>query len=254
MTGRPYVLAEATWNNVRTTPYEVAVLPWGATEPHNFHLPFGTDNYETAEIAKRAAEIAWDRGAKVVVLPGIPYGVNTGQLDLRLTINMNPSTQAMLLDDIVASLSAHRIPKLLILNGHGGNDFKQMIRELQPKYPVFISMINWYSCLDTKPYFDNPGDHAGQLETSVMQELEPDLVLPLADAGSGATKKFSVRGLREGWAWAPRTFSRISEDTGSGNPAGSSREKGAAYLEAVVGRIGGFLVELAALDLAKLYT
>jgi len=253
MTGRPYVLSEATWNNVRSTPCEVAVLPWGATEPHNFHLPFGTDNYETAAFPERAAEIAWDRGAKVVVLPGIPYGVNTGQLDLRLTISMNPGTQAMVLDDIVASLAAHKIPKLVILNGHGVNDFKQMIRELQPKYPVFISMINWYSCLDTKPYFDNPGDHAGQLETSVMQEIQPGLVLPLADAGSGATKKFSVRGLREGWAWAPRTFSRISEDTGSGSPVGSTREKGAKYLEAVVERIGGFLVELAATDLAKLY-
>jgi creatinine amidohydrolase len=253
MTGRPYVLSEATWNNVSKTDYEVAILPWGATEPHNFHLPFATDNYESAAIAERAAKIAWDRGTKVVVLPGIPYGVNTGQLDLRLTINMNPSTQAKLLDDIVASLAAHGIPKLVILNGHGGNDFKQMIRELQPKYPVFISTINWYSCLDTAPYFDNPGDHAGQLETSVMQEIQPGLVLPLAEAGSGATKKFSVRGLREGWAWAPRAFSRISEDTGSGDPAGSSREKGAAYLEAVIERIGGFLVELAGTDLDNLY-
>jgi creatinine amidohydrolase len=77
--------------------------------------------------------------------------------------------------------------------------------------------------------------------------------LPLSEAGSGATKKFSVAGLREGWAWAPRHFSRISEDTGSGEPTGSSRQKGADYLDAVVERIGGYLVELAATDLANLY-
>jgi creatinine amidohydrolase len=253
MAGRPYVLSEATWNNVRETPYEVAVLPWGATEPHNFHLPFGTDNYETAAVAERAAGMAWERGAKVIVLPCVPYGVNTGQLDLRMTINVNPSTQAILLGDIVASLAAHRVPKLVILNGHGGNDFKQMIRELTPKFPVFVSTINWYSCIATAKYFDNPGDHAGQLETSLMIELEPNLVLPLSEAGSGATKKFSVAGLREGWAWAPRHFSRISEDTGSGEPAGSSRQKGADYLDAVVERIGGYLVELAGTDPAKLY-
>ena len=41
--GRPWVLAETTWAAVRETRYEVAVLPWGATEAHNLHLPYGTD-------------------------------------------------------------------------------------------------------------------------------------------------------------------------------------------------------------------
>ena len=69
MAGRPYVLAETTWKQVRETDYQVAILPWGATEAHNYHLPYGTDNYESQAVAIEAARIAWDAGARVVVLP-----------------------------------------------------------------------------------------------------------------------------------------------------------------------------------------
>ena len=44
MPNRPYILSELTWKTVRATRYEVAVLPWGATEAHNLHLPYATDN------------------------------------------------------------------------------------------------------------------------------------------------------------------------------------------------------------------
>ena len=44
MTARPHILAETTWTTVRDAAYEVAVLPWGATEAHNYHRPYGTDS------------------------------------------------------------------------------------------------------------------------------------------------------------------------------------------------------------------
>src|SRR5258708_23886785 len=91
---RPYILDELTWKTVRDTRYDVAVLPWGATEAHNYHLPYTTDNIQAEAVAALAAERAWQRGAKVVVLPGVPFGVNTGPLAIPLCINMNPSTQA----------------------------------------------------------------------------------------------------------------------------------------------------------------
>src|SRR6478672_4150446 len=119
MPPRPYVLSETNWKAIRDTTFDVAVLPWGATEPHNYHLPYGTDNYESTLIAERAAEIAWKKGTKVIVLPTVPFGVNTGQLDLRLTVNMNPSTQLAVLADIASSLSAQGVKKLLLLNSHG---------------------------------------------------------------------------------------------------------------------------------------
>ena len=249
----PYILSETTWQTVRDTVYEVAVLPWGATEAHNFHLPYGTDNYETERVARDAARHAWDRGAKVVVLPIVPFGVNTGQLDIRLCLNMNPSTQAALLGDLVRTMETQGVRKLVVLNGHGGNDFRQMIRELSAQTRMFLCVINWYNCLDARQFFTEPGDHAGELETSVMMHVQPELVRPLSEAGTGRARRFRIAGLRDGWAWAPRVWTKVTDDTGVGNPAAASAEKGARYLDAVSDRIGGFLADLASADPEDLY-
>lgn len=253
MSERPYVLAETTWTTVRETTYEVAVLPWGATEAHNLHLPYGTDNIETERIACEAARIAWTAGAKVIVLPTLPFGVNTQQLAIKLTLNMNPSTQARVLADLAEGLAGQGLRKLLILNGHGGNDFRQMIRELQVKLDLFLCTLNWYTLLAAEDYFDEPGDHAGEMETSLMMHLAPELVRPLSEAGSGSERHFKLEGLRERWVWAPRDWIRASRDTGIGNPAASSAEKGQGYFAATTRKIADFLIELAATDSTRLY-
>jgi len=249
----PYLLDQLTWKTVRDTRYEVAVLPWGATEAHNLHLPYSTDNVQTEVIAARAAERAWQQGAKVVVLPVVPFGVNTGQLDIPLCINMNPSTQALVLHDVAVSLAGQGIAKLVVLNGHGGNDFRQMIREIQPQVSLFLCTVNWYKVVDLKAYFSDVGDHAGEMETSVMQHVAPELVLPLNEAGSGKAKQFKISAFREGWAWAPRKWTAVTDDTGVGNPAKATAEKGQRYVEAVTGKIADFLVQLGAADVQRLY-
>jgi creatinine amidohydrolase len=253
MTTRPYILAESTWKTVDATPYDVAILPWGATEAHNYHLPYATDNIQSEQVAARAAERAWARGARVVVLPTVPFGVNTTQLDIKLCLNLNPSTQAALLRDLVSSLEGQGVHKLLIVNGHGGNDFRQMIRELQPSTRVFLSAINWWSCVDVKQFVEEAGDHAGEAETSAMMHLAPELVRPLSEAGPGSARASRLRGVREGWAWAPRRWTQVTADTGIGNPSRSTAEKGAAYVDAAVERISSFLVELAELDASNPY-
>jgi creatinine amidohydrolase len=250
---KPWILSETTWKTVKATDYTVAILPWGALEAHNYHLPYGTDNYEASHIADESARRAWERGAKVAVLPVVPFGVNTGQLDIKLCINMNPSTQALVLGDIVRSLQVQKIRKLVILNGHGGNDFRQMIRELQPWSDVFVSTINWWSCVDAKPFFELAGDHGGELETSLMMEIEPDLVRPLSEAGEGKAKRFRIAGLQDGVAWAPREWTRVTEDTGVGDPSRATREKGAKFRDAVCDRIAAYLVDLAKADINNLY-
>ena len=253
MAGRPYVLAETTWKTVKDTNYEVAVLPWGATEAHNYHLPYATDNIECDYIAAESARIAWEAGAKVVALPTVPFGVNTGQLDIKLDINMNPSTQLAVLNDVADSLVRQGIRKLVVLNGHGGNDFRQIIRELLPQKDLFICNVDWYRCVDMAEFFEQGGDHANEMETSLMQTLAPDWVLPLSDAGDGAARTFKFQGFREGWAWAQREWTKITADTGVGNPAAATPEKGQRYFEAVTRKIGVFLTELAAADVNDLY-
>ncbi len=252
MTPRPWVLGETNWKSVGQTPYEVAVLPWGATEAHNFHLPYATDVMQAQTVAADAAGRAWEHGARVVVLPPVPFGVQTGQLDIPFCVNLNPTTQLAVLRDVVASVRPW-VRKLLVLNAHGGNDFKWMIRELQPTAGLFLCAINWWTAIDARPFFDEPGDHAGELETAVMLHLVPELVLPLSDAGPGTARKARLGGLREGWAWAPRRWTQVSADTGVGDPRAATAEKGARFHDAVCDRIAGFLVELAAADPDALY-
>lgn len=252
MPGRPWVLAESTWKDVRETAYEVAVLPWGATEAHNFHLPYGTDNIETEHIAAEAARIAWEREAEVIVLPTVPFGCNTQQLDIPLTLNMNPSTQFLVLSDLVHSLEPF-VHKLLILNGHGGNDFRQMIRELQAGTDLFLCAASWYTAVAAAEFFEKSGDHAGELETSLVLHLAPGLVRPLEEAGPGRARRSRLRAMREGIAWAPRQWTLVTDDTGVGDPAAATPEKGEAYFRAVTERLADFIVELAMFDPGKPY-
>ena len=253
MSERPWILAESTWKTVDATPYELAVLPWGATEAHNYHLPYATDTIQCDALSAEAARLAWEAGAKVVVLPCVPFGVNTGQLDIKLCLNMNPSTQAALLADLVHALEVQGIMKLVIFNGHGGNDFRQMIRELQARTKVFLASVNWYKLGDAKSLFTDLGDHAGELETSVMMHVAPALVRSLSEAGSGSERRWKIAALRDGSAWAPRRWTQVSADTGTGNPALATPEKGARYAADVTRIMSNFLVELAAADVNDLY-
>jgi creatinine amidohydrolase len=251
---RPYILAEATWKFIKDAPIDLAVLPWGATEAHNYHLPYGTDVIEADLIAAESARIGWEKGAKVIVLPTIPFGVNTGQSDIRLDINLNPSTQLIILSDIIEVLNRQGIYKLLILNSHGGNDFKTMLRELGLRFPsMFLSTCNWFQALDKSRYFDNDGDHADEMETSLVLHLRPELVLPLNEAGDGREKKMKIRAFTEKWAWAERKWSQISADTGVGNPHASTAAKGEQYFKDVTEKIGGFIFDLSRADTSDMY-
>ena len=251
---RPYILAESNWKTLKDTKIELAVLPWGATEAHNYHLPYATDNFEADLFAAESAKIAWENDAKVIVLPNIPFGVNTGQTDIYLDINLYPSTQFAILSDIIEVLNRQGIYKLLILNSHGGNDFKAILRELGVKYPkMFLTTTNWFQSMDRKKYFDDPGDHADEMETSLMLYLKPELILPKEDWGKGKEKKNKIKAFSEGWAWMERKWSQISEDTGVGNPELATKEKGEKFFNAVSEKLTSLMIEICKADVNDLY-
>ncbi len=133
---RHWKLAETNYGHVKGQHYEVAVLPLGATEPHNLHLPYGTDAFEGETVGEHICQAAYDRGAKVILLPTIPYGTETNQMEFPLAMNLNPSTLQAVIKDLVASLARHGIHKLVLLNSHGGNDLKPVLRELYGCTPV----------------------------------------------------------------------------------------------------------------------
>ena len=251
---KPYILAETNWRDVKDTDFELAILPWGATEAHNYHLPYGTDNIEAEHISAEAARIAWAKGAKVIVLPNIPFGVNTGQADIKFDINIYPSTQLAILTDIAENLNRHGIQKLVILNSHGGNDFRTIIRELGAKYPnMFICLCNWFQWRGKEEFFEQKGDHADEMETSLLLHLTPHLVRPLTEAGEGKDKKYKIEALKQGWVWAERRWSQVTEDTGIGNPKFATSEKGETFFKAITNEVADVFIKLAESDINNLY-
>src|SRR4051812_49029111 len=103
---REWVLEEVGHAFLRDHKPEVAVLPFGATEPHNLHMPYGTDTYQVREMTERACEKAYHAGAKVILLPHIPFGVNTNHLQVPggLALSVTPTTLLHVLADLVESL------------------------------------------------------------------------------------------------------------------------------------------------------
>ena len=251
---RPYILAETNWKHLKDKKVELAILPWGATEAHNFHLPYATDNIESDYLAAESARLAWEKGANLIVLPTIPFGVNTGQSDIYLDINLNPSTQLAILRDIITVLNRQGIHKLLIFNSHGGNDFKTMLRELGLEFPeMFLATSNWFQAMERGEFFELDGDHAEEMETSLLLHLKPELVLPKSAWGDGKERKHKVEAFSESWLWTERKWSKVTADTGIGNPKFASKEKGERFFKELTQKLAKAMTEICNMDINNRY-
>lgn len=246
MAPRRYLLIEANNQQLQERPPKVAVLPWGATESHNYHLPYGTDILEAGAIAERAAAAADQRGAEVLVLPTVPFGNDEQQLDQACAVSVTTTTAYALLRDVVRSLEKQGIDRLVVVNGHGGNHFRPLIRDLQGEFDVLIVLVDFFNLMpeEFESIFDNPGDHADEFETSVMLHLYPALV-QMEHARGGKTNPFQIEGLRQSGVWTPRPWSATHPDTGCGDPSAATEEKGRKYCEAIIEALGQLLVNLA---------
>ncbi len=241
----PWNLNEANYGQIKGQAYEVAVLPLGATEPHNLHLPYGTDTIQVDTVGRLACAKAHDQGARVVLLPAIPYGTETNQMRFPMAMNLDPSTLARVITDLVDSLATHGVLKCVLLNGHGGNDLKWVLRELHLKTPVRLFVAHWWKLAADrhKEIFVDPGDHAGELETSMILAHRPDLVAEgTADSGTMARTRFAA--VNQGWVEITRPWHLLTTNSGAGDPGPSTAEKGKALTEVVVDRLAAFLVEL----------
>ena len=254
---RPWKLIECHYGHVKGQSYEVAVLPLGATEPHNLHLPYGTDVFEADAVGEEICQAAHERGAKVLLLPTVPYGTETNMRQLPLAMNLNPSTLAAVVTDLVESLVGSGIRKIMLLNGHGGNDMKPLLRELYGRTEAHLFLCNWYHALNGEyaKIFEHPEDHAGEMETSFAMAYFSDLIgrnsdgSLIADEGRVAPMRFEA--LREGWVSITRPWHLLTTNAGSGNPHAATEEKGRRLVELIVERLAKFLVELSDSPLDK---
>lgn len=247
---QPWNLAKTNYGTIQSEQFEVAVLPLGATEPHNFHLPYGTDLFEATIVGEKICEAAHNQGGKVVLLPTIPFGTETNMREFPLAINLNPSTLNQVVTDVVESLLNSGIQKVVLLNSHGGNGMKPYLREMAGKSPAHLFLCNWYQCFQDIYFeiFEHMEDHAGEMETSFGLAFFPELVAKNEDgsltADAGETQVSKFKALNEGWVSISRPWHLLTTNSGSGNPHAASAEKGERMMEVIVDRLGQFLVDL----------
>ncbi len=243
---RPYILHEASYRQLLDLKPNVAVLPWGATEAHNYHLPYGTDTIEATAMGELAVERANAQGARCVLLPTLPFGNNNQQLTQVATITMRTATQIQVVRDVAESLVKQGINRLVILNFHGGNEFKQIMRDVMLDVPIFIVQVHGY--LTVPNLYEKmglaAGTHADEFETSLIMHLTPEWVdLPSADKGEVTpyqlTKILSTPGLNSLFEWAS-----IAPSSGVGDPSNATPEKGRQIMDLLVNALVPALVEL----------
>ena len=254
-----WLLAQANYDQIRDLEPQVAVLGLGATEPHNLHLPYATDTLEGDAVGRAICAEAVARGAKLVLLPTLPFGTQTNMRQLPLAMNLNPSTLLRVVADLVESLVNSGIRKVVLLNMHGGNELKSIVRELFGTCGAHLFICNWWEVLSDvyDSIFDAPEDHAGELETSIALACFPELVAKNPDgtltADDGAVQSFRFEAMRRGWVKTSRPWHRLTSNTGSGNPHGATCVKGEQALAILVERLAPFLVELSDAELDDVF-
>ena len=215
----------------------LAVLPVGALEQHGPHLPVGTDSRIAWELSIRAARLAAP-DVPVLVLPAIWTGLSEHHLPFGGTISLDYAGLEGVLRGVARSLRATGFARLLVVNGHGGNDeaLNVACRELALEFELpMVAARPWSLISEVMPRVldRQTGVHHGcEAETSVMLALAPELVrVDLLEAAAhqepGAVANRPA--LSRFWSFAERA-------PGSGvrgDPRAATAAKGEALLAAM---------------------
>ena len=160
------------------------VLPLGSTEQHGHHLPVSVDTAIVVALAERAVSQAAE-SVPVLMLPALPFGFAHHHLPFGGTISLRSETYVDVLIDIVGGLAEQGFDRLVLLNGHGGNDsaMRTALDRLSYEFGSTVHLAAssyWTLAADAlaETGLDStlvPG-HAGHFETSMMLAVAPQLV------------------------------------------------------------------------------
>ncbi len=152
----------------------VAVLPVGSFEQHGPFLPLATD---TVIACTLAAEIA--KAHPVRVLPPVTISCSHEHADWPGTVSISAATLHAVIRDVAASLRRAGVPKLVLVNGHGGNYvLGNVVQEAHGDMALFPGLDEWEEARAAAG-IETSGDsdmHAGELETSILLHAHPELV------------------------------------------------------------------------------
>lgn len=161
----------------------VLIVPVGSLEQHGHHMPTITDSLLCDSVAHVGAEEVGD-DVPVLITPPVWTGLSPHHLNIGATVSLQLDNMMDLLEDIADTALQNKFSAILFLNGHGGNMslISSMTKVLGPKYPdVDVLGLTYWMLL--VPYIDEIRDsdvggfsHGGELETSLMMHLRPELV------------------------------------------------------------------------------
>jgi creatinine amidohydrolase len=179
------LLAEMNWPRVAALSKDTPVLiPVAALEQHGHHMPVFTDSMLLGEVVRRTHERLGD---KVLVAPLMWLGNSHHHMDFAGTMSASPRTYLDLLSDMMENMITHGFKRIVIINGHGGNDVpgKQAVFEMRQRYRQrsdLCLLFATYWLLGGKPHEaglkmnQNRMGHACEWETSMMLRINPHLV------------------------------------------------------------------------------
>ena len=238
-------LAELTSPEIRdaiAAGFDTVLLPVGSTEQHGAHLPMSTDSLHTVAILERVAE-----ALPALIAPLLPIGCAEHHMSFAGTISLRFETLQALVEDCCASLFRHGFRRVLVYSGHGGNaaPLARIVAHLNAKNlgGHIIGCTDWAiydgalfpaaEALGVGKFA--AGWHAGELETSMILVLEPDLVLldRAAPGFLGDLAPLRARLMADG-------VQAISASGVLGDPTIASREHGERYLDALTESVTGF--------------
>jgi creatinine amidohydrolase len=244
-------LTDLTWPDVaaldKSTP---VVFPIAAMEQHGRHLPFSTDSMLTGEIVRRAEAAL---GTKALFAPLVWLGNSHHHMDFPGTLSAEPRVYLDLLCGLLENFLAHGFKRLVILNGHGGNDVpaRQAVFEIRQRHrdcrDLLLLAITYWRMNDeackSHPDFKQMGMlHACEWETSMVLRVAPQLVKEhrrVAPQAPGSAFEPASRG----WIMPDR-----SVDGHVGDPREATAEKGEALLQAFTRGVVEFLHRVIAWD------
>ncbi len=217
----------------------VVIIPLGATEQHGPHLPTQVDWRLAYEVSLRAATLMRGR-QRALVTPAIPFGMSEHHMSLGGTITLNYATMAAVIGCVVRSAARHGFERIFVLNGHGGNiaALETIITELTVDLQLPLAggtywHIAAHSIKDILEHQDGVL-HACEAETSMLQALSPETVLPLDASFKAALVPglSAIEGVNPGiYRWQQlQTRSRLGL---IGEAWAATPEKGLRLLDAV---------------------
>lgn len=262
------ILAHLSWPEIEFARSRVCVVPLGAAEQHGPHLPMGTDTAIASAIAARVEQRLPDDVllAPVQAVGYSPHHAHFGCLSLDLAGYME------VIKGLGRSFAAMGFRRVLLLNGHGGNDVpcRAALCEMKVELPELKVVLASYWTLAAEAFGrirTSPAggmNHACEMETSVMLALHPEQVHmerarddgPMTRRGE-ETMQSAIHRVPDMLRPAPYFMVRnFDETTGSGtvgSPSHASAEKGVLFLDAAVDASCALVKAFAAgeLDLAK---